>query len=1084
MVGKIRKCICILTAAAVLLGGIQAPVSAEAQGTKLQAGTEGLSQREGVTVTSREEFMDALAQKKSPITVTNLIVIGKDADTDNRMLPVMIPANTLIQGTGNGSICSRSPIQLEGDGICFQNIELTFESSTALGSVPHREIFLAGHSLTLDNVNTYLEGAPELGGFGGSEKELLPTVYAGGYSGKQIGANASLTVRNSNDETMFQAIYMGHDQGSDNKVPYCGTAVLNLDAKAIVREDVNTVLNSQAEINITGGENQAARAKEFYGNEKTTLTLSQVSMEGAVVEGIGNIVLKDKAFLAPVTRQLQNVSLFHGACLDFNDVENPVISGDFSGEADPNEERGILVLNPEGLLTILGNVTGTTQFQTGHRLFPGVLFSGKSYIFAQAGKEEPSFVLAPQKIEEGYGLTYENGGWKISGDPVTFREIGRIEFLSVPTKADLRKIAQKEDGSIPDQNAYFEIKWYDQNQQEFTAEEVYEEYGFYDISYVVKIRTDYWESDSDAILDQTDWFQDVFLVASPEQPGRYYLEAYSQAVPGDYTFLFCSEYLESDLTTVADVKALKNLVKAEKRVIFYDEDQEEPDHMHKFQSSVTKQPSCTEAGEKVFRCECGEYYTEKIDASGHQEVIDPAVAPTETEPGKTAGSHCSVCNEVLNEQVMIPATGTPQEPDIPGHTHVYHSTVTREPFCTEPGEKTFACECGEEYTEEIAALGHKPVTDPAVEPTETEPGKTEGSHCEVCGEIIKAQETIPAAGSPEHVHTYESIVTKAPTCTEAGVRTNTCECGEEYTEEIAALGHKPVTDPAVEPTETEPGKTEGSHCSVCNEILKAQETIAATGTPEDPIHVHKYQCVITEPTCARTGIKTYTCNCGDTYTEEITVLLRHQYVDKCIPATVKSSGILQQVCSVCSDTKLVSVINSPQKIRLNKTEFTYDGKVKKPSVTVKDSKDRSLKAGTDYQIISDKVGKNPGVYTIAVEFRGKYSGRLTENFTIRPKKTSLKKTAAKSRGIQVTWNRQAAQIDGYQIQCCTSGNFKGKTLKSVTAKKSAVVKKISGLKGKKKYYVRIRTYKTVKVNGKKQKLYSGWSGRKTVRTKK
>jgi len=1001
MVGKIRKCICILTAAAVLLGGIQAPVSAEAQGTKLQAGTEGLSQREGVTVTSREEFMDALAQKKSPITVTNLIVIGKDADTDNRMLPVMIPANTLIQGTGNGSICSRSPIQLEGDGVCFQNIELTFESSTALGSVPHREIFLAGHSLTLDNVNTYLEGAPELGGFGGSEKELLPTVYAGGYSGKQIGANASLTVRNSNDETMFQAIYMGHDQGSDNKVPYCGTAVLNLDAKAIVREDVNTVLNSQAEINITGGENQAARAKEFYGNEKTTLTLSQVSMEGAVVEGIGNIVLKDKAFLAPVTRQLQNVSLFHGACLDFNDVENPVISGDFSGEADPNEERGILVLNPEGLLTILGNVTGTTQFQTGHRLFPGVLFSGKSYIFAQAGKEEPSFVLAPQKIEEGYGLTYENGGWKISGDPVTFREIGRIEFLSVPTKADLRKIAQKEDGSIPDQNAYFEIKWYDQNQQEFTAEEVYEEYGFYDISYVVKIRTDYWESDSDAILDQTDWFQDVFLVASPEQPGRYYLEAYSQAVPGDYTFLFCSEYLESDLTTVADVKALKNLVKAEKRVIFYDEDQEEPDHMHKFQSSVTKQPSCTEAGEKVFRCECGEYYTEKIDASGHQEVIDPAVAPTETEPGKTAGSHCSVCNEVLNEQVMIPATGTPQEPDIPGHTHVYHSTVTREPFCTEPGEKTFAC-----------------------------------------------------------------------------------ECGEEYTEEIAALGHKPVTDPAVEPTETEPGKTEGSHCSVCNEILKAQETIVATGTPEDPIHVHKYQCVITEPTCARTGIKTYTCNCGDTYTEEITVLLRHQYVDKCIPATVKSSGILQQVCSVCSDTKLVSVINSPQKIRLNKTEFTYDGKVKKPSVTVKDSKDRSLKAGTDYQIISDKVGKNPGVYTIAVEFRGKYSGRLTENFTIRPKKTSLKKTAAKSRGIQVTWNRQAAQIAGYQIQCCTSGNFKGKTLKSVTAKKSAVVKKISGLKGKKKYYVRIRTYKTVKVNGKKQKLYSGLSGRKTVRTKK
>ena len=121
----------------------------------------------------------------------------------------------------------------------FQDIKVTFESSDALGSVPHREIFLAGHSLTFDNVKTYLEGGADLGGgFGGTEEELLPTVYAGGYTNTQIGNNASLTVRNSNSETMFQAVYMGHEAERDNKVPYLGTATVNLDTRVIVREKV------------------------------------------------------------------------------------------------------------------------------------------------------------------------------------------------------------------------------------------------------------------------------------------------------------------------------------------------------------------------------------------------------------------------------------------------------------------------------------------------------------------------------------------------------------------------------------------------------------------------------------------------------------------------------------------------------------------------------------------------------------------------------------------------------------------------------------------------------------------------------
>ncbi|MEY8391607.1 hypothetical protein AALA98_09575, partial [Lachnospiraceae bacterium 45-W7] len=760
----IRKCCCILTAAAVLLAAIQAPLAVQAQESGRQTGSSAPAAEEGVVVSTRDEFMNALKQRQSPITVSNLISIGEEAGADKRMLPVVIPENTWIRGTNGGAISSRAPIQLEGDGVCFQDIELIFVSGSALGSVPHREIFLAGHSLTLDNVNTYLEGNPNLGAFGGGEKELLPTVYAGGFSDTAVGQNASLTVKNSNDETMFQAIYMGNGRGTDNKVPYYGKAVLNLDAKAIVREGVDTVLNSEAEINITSAANDFVKLEDIYGNDNTTLTLIQGIMEHAKVEDVGNIVLKDRACISSSTQQFKNVTLGNGACLDLNGAGNAVLTGDFCGVEDPAAERGILVLDAEGSLTIAGKVTGTTQFQTGSRLFPGWLSPGKTYIYAEDGSGTvPNFILAQKSTDNGFELKYETDGWKVDGGQIDCAEIGRIEIVSAPSKVDLRKIPSQEDGSVPDENVYFEVKWYDLKGEAFSASDVLQEYGFYEGNYVVKIRTDYWENDADEVLDKTDWYQSVWLLASEDHPGRYYLEAMEGATPGDYTFLFCAESFE-ELNTVADVKALKSTVMAEKRVLFYDQDQgepEEPEHTHAYQGTVTTEPACTEAGIKTFVCECGEKYTEKIPALGHTPVTDPRVEPTETEPGKTEGSHCSVCNEILTVQETIPATGKPGE-----HEHSYAGEVTKEASCTEAGIRTYRCDCGEKYTEEIPMTAHQEVTDPRIEPTETEPGKTEGSHCGVCKTVLKEQETIPATGKPgEHEHSYAGEVTKEASCT-------------------------------------------------------------------------------------------------------------------------------------------------------------------------------------------------------------------------------------------------------------------------------------------------------------------------------
>ena len=220
--------------------------------------------------------------------------------------------------------------------------------------------------------------------------------------------------------------------------------------------------------------------------------------------------------------------------------------------------------------------------------------------------------------------------------------------------------------------------------------------------------------------------------------------------------------------------------------------------------------------------------------------------------------------------------------------------VTKEPTCTENGIRTYSCKtCDETKTEEIPATGHSTVIDEAVAATCTEDGLTEGSHCSVCNTVIVPQQVIPAehhfgewqqdeedinklyrvcdaCGEKEYSdHRWdEGTVTLEASCTSDGIMTYICEdCGETKTETIKATGHTIMVDSAVQATCTTDGWTEGCHCSVCNEIIKAQEKITSLGHDWDSGKVTK------EATAKETGIRTYTCNrCGETKEEEIPMI--------------------------------------------------------------------------------------------------------------------------------------------------------------------------------------------------------------------
>ena len=219
------------------------------------------------------------------------------------------------------------------------------------------------------------------------------------------------------------------------------------------------------------------------------------------------------------------------------------------------------------------------------------------------------------------------------------------------------------------------------------------------------------------------------------------------------------------------------------------------------------------------------------------------------------------------------------------HTHSYTSKVTKKATCTVSGVRTYSCSCGDSYTETIPAPGHD-YTVTTVAPTTTSMGYDLHT-CSVCNYSFKDNYT-----DILHTHSYTSKVTKEPTCTVSGVRTYSCSCGDNYTETIPANGHN-YTVKTIAPTSTARGYDLHT-CSVCNYSFKDNYT--------DILHTHSYTSKVTkDATCTVSGVRTYSCSCGDNYTETIPAT-GHNYTVKTIAPTTTTMGYDLHTCSVCNDS--------------------------------------------------------------------------------------------------------------------------------------------------------------------------------------
>ena len=331
----------------------------------------------------------------------------------------------------------------------------------------------------------------------------------------------------------------------------------------------------------------------------------------------------------------------------------------------------------------------------------------------------------------------------------------------------------------------------------------------------------------------------------------------------------------------------------------------------------------------------------------------------------------------------------------------------------------------------------------------------------------------PFALDDYHEHSYTKTVLSNATCTTAGTVKYTCSCGDSYTETIPATGHKSsgwIVDKAASI-----GVKGSKHkeCTVCKKVLETAEIPALSR-----ISISKASVTLSTSTYAYDG-KAETPSVtvkvgGKTLKKDTDYTVSYSNNTKVGTAKVTITGKGNYTGSV---SKTFKIKNNFKKATVSGiSNKSYTGKNITQSITVKYN-GKTLKNGTDYTV-SYSNNKSIGTATVKIAGKGSYTGTITKTFKINPAKQEIQKLTAKSKAFFVDW-AQKGSATGYEIQYATNSKFTSAKKVTITNNKTDKTT-VSKLSGKKKYYVRVRSYTTVKGT----KYYGAWSASKSVTTKK
>lgn len=438
---------------------------------------------------------------------------------------------------------------------------------------------------------------------------------------------------------------------------------------------------------------------------------------------------------------------------------------------------------------------------------------------------------------------------------------------------------------------------------------------------------------------------------------------------------------------------------------------------------VTKEPTCAEKGEKQRACKnCGQTESATIKKLAHTYGKWEVVKEANCSEFGLKKRVCTVCGDEVEE--VVKSKGS----------HTWNWVITIQPTCYSTGLQEKVCTaCGEiNETESLPMLDHDNSGHEIIEEATCTEDGSEKYTCSMCGrEEIKV---IPALG-----HDFGQItVINKRTCTDYGSGIHECKrCGMSEEKELPRTGHDVVIEDTSQPTCTEDGAEGRKHCRVCGKILNNGNRIPKLG--------HAYTKWTVE---------------------------RH--------ATNKHTGVRWRECTRCNffDIDIIPMVQydiNDARINLSRTSYTADGKAKKPTVTIEYEHNR-LKKDTDYTVTySNNIAA--GQAKVTIKGKGGYKGTVVKYFKILPAKQKIKAVTPLTKSFAVIWTKDSG-VTGYQVMYGTKSDLSDGKSAYVT-KNTTVKKTVKGLKAKKTYYVKVRSYKKAG----NSKYYGSWSAVKKVKTK-